>query len=480
MSLPTPDHGTALRRGSLGVAAIVFFVLSAQSPLTGIAGALPIAITLGNGPAAPATFLLVGVVMALFAVGYITMSRHVTDGGAFYTYIGRGLGTTTGTASAFVALFAYCTVQAAMYGLYGATVSGLLAAYAGISVPWWACGLVTMVLVMAWAWLNIEIGARALACLVGLEMGILLVFAVITFARGGGPQGLDFGATFGPSAVASGAPGVAFTFAVASMFGFESTALYAPEARDPRRTIPRATYLAVAVVAVFFAFVAWMVVSFYGSGSVVDAAGQAVGTGEASGLVAGAIQATLGGWAAHAVGIILATSLLAGILAFHNAINRYLHSLAENTVLPRRLAWTNRHGSPYLAGVASTVVAATLVVPFAARGMDPVLTLFSWFGGVSVVGLLVLYVLTSVSVLAWFRRDRRGESTWHTRYSPALAAVLILAGIVLLIVNFGTLTGGSGATAAALLASVAAVFALGLVVALVQRRRSTAAVALAS
>ncbi|GHE78760.1 amino acid permease [Amycolatopsis deserti] len=476
MSLPS----TALRRGSLGVAAIVFFVLSAQSPLTGIAGALPIAIALGNGPAAPATFLLVGIVMAVFAAGYITMSRHVTDGGAFYTYIGRGLGAATGTASAFVALLAYCTVQAAMYGLYGATVSGLLAAYAGISVPWWACALVTMVLVMAWAWLNIEIGARALACLVALEMGILLVFAVITLVRGGGPQGLGFSATFGPSAIASGAPGVAFTFAVASMFGFESTALYAPEARDPRRTIPRATYLAVAVVAGFFAFVSWMVVSFYGAGSVVDAAGQAVGAGEASTLVAGAIQATLGGWAAHAVGIILATSLLAGILAFHNAINRYLHSLAENAILPRRLAWTNRHGSPYVAGLASTGIAAALVVPFAVGGLDPVLTLFSWFGGVSVVGLLVLYVLTSVSVLVWFRRDRRGEPVWHTTVSPALAAILILAGIVLLVDNFRTLTGGSAATAAGLLASVVAVFVLGLAVAVVHRRRSGAAVALAS
>ncbi len=135
----TSEHRTTLRRGSLGVAAIVFFVLSAQSPLTGIAGALPIAITLGNGPAAPAAFLVVGVVMALFAVGYITMSRHVTDTGGFYAYIGQGLGPVTGTAAAFVALLSYCVVQAAMYGIYGATVAALLAAYVGIAVPWWAC-----------------------------------------------------------------------------------------------------------------------------------------------------------------------------------------------------------------------------------------------------------------------------------------------------------------------------------------------------
>lgn len=36
-----PDDRTSLRKGAVGVLGILFFVLSAQAPLTGIAGARP-------------------------------------------------------------------------------------------------------------------------------------------------------------------------------------------------------------------------------------------------------------------------------------------------------------------------------------------------------------------------------------------------------------------------------------------------------
>ena len=56
-----------LKRGAIGVLGILFFVLSAQAPLTGIGGALPLAVALGNGAGAPAAYLVVGLVIALFA-----------------------------------------------------------------------------------------------------------------------------------------------------------------------------------------------------------------------------------------------------------------------------------------------------------------------------------------------------------------------------------------------------------------------------
>lgn len=81
-----------LKPNSLGVLGILFFVLSAQAPLTGIAGAVPIAIAIGNGAGAPAAYLAAGVIVLLFSVGFVAMGRHVVDAGAFYTYIGKGLG----------------------------------------------------------------------------------------------------------------------------------------------------------------------------------------------------------------------------------------------------------------------------------------------------------------------------------------------------------------------------------------------------
>jgi amino acid transporter len=415
----------------------------------------------------------------VFSVGFIAMSRHVTAEGAFGAYIGRGLGRRLGTGSALLALWAYNTVQACMYGLYGVIVSFLADTYLGVAPPWWACALLTMALVQVLGSLDIDLGARFLGVLVAAEMAILLAFALATLFSGGGPQGLDPAASFSPSALLAGAPGIALTFGIASMFGFESTAIYSAEARDPARTVPRATYLAVGTIALFFAFVSWMVVSSYGADQVVAAAGGALESGDGTVLLFAAISDALGPWAGEVGGVLLATSLLAGILAFHNASNRYVHALGTAGVLPPAVARTTRHGAPFVASALQTVLALLLVMPFAVLGLDPVLTLFAWFSGVAVLGLVVLYFLTSVAVVVFFRRTRLDTRPWQTLVAPVLAAVLIAALAVLVLRNFTLLIGGSTGTAVPLVLSVPLVLLLGVVLESVRRRPDGSATAAA-
>ena len=463
-SSASSGHGKKSRRlrpEALGVFGILFFVLSAQAPLTGIAGASPLTVALGNGAGAPGAYLLVGIMITIFAVGFIAMSRHVKDAGAFYAYIGEGLGRPMGTGSAVLALWSYSTVQAAMYGLYGVTVSFLFGEYTSISVDWWVAAVVTMVAVMALGALNIEIGAKFLAVLVAAEMAILLAFALAVLFSGGGPEGMGLTDSFSPSAVLYGAPGVAIMFAVASMFGFESTAIYAEEAKDPERTVARATYVSVGVIAIFFAFVTWMLVSYYGASGVQGAAGKALESGDATTFLFAPVGDKLGAWTSDVLGFLLASSLLAGILAFHNALNRYLYSLAHHGSVPSALSTVNRHGAPHIAGRVQTAVAAVLVLPFAILSKDPVLTLFSWFSGVAVVALLGLYVLTSVSVIVYFRRTGVDRRAWPTLVAPAVTVVLVTGALVLVLLNFKTLIGGSGTTAAWLIATVPVAFMIG-------------------
>ncbi|MDF6045617.1 APC family permease [Streptomyces sp. JH14] len=463
-----------LKPNALGVLGILFFVLSAQAPLTGIAGAAPISVGLGNGAGVPAAYVAAGLVILLFSVGFVAMGRHVVDTGAFYTYIGKGLGRTTGSGSAGVALFAYCTIQAAMYGLYGELVSGLVSHYAGLDTPWWVWALVTMVVIQALGAAGIEMGAKVLAVFVLAEFSILLVFALVTLLKGGGPEGLGFTESFSPKSALQGAPGVAMMFAVASMFGFEATAIYGEEAREPRKTVPRATYLSVVVVTGFFAFTSWMLISSYGASHATAAAGKALENGDATAFVFNPVADQFGGWAYDVLPVLLATSLFAGILAFHNSANRYLFSLSREGLLPRKLCALNQRHSPWAAGSVQTAIALVLVAPFALLGKDPVLTLFSWFSGVAVLGIMLLYFLTSVSVIVFFRRERLDTRPWNTLIAPALGALGIAGAIWLILANFTTLIGGDPGTATWLALSVPVVLVLGAVVARVVRSKAAA------
>ena len=471
---PAKEHSTALRAGSVGVMGILFFVLSAQAPLTGIVGASPLAAALGNGAGAPGAYLVVGIVIVIFAVGFVAMSRKVQANGAFYAYVTAGFGRKTGAGAAWLALLAYNTIQAAMYGLYGAVFSGLLATM-GMDVPWWLLALVTMAGVQVLGSMNVELGARVLALLVGLEVAVLLLFGFSVLFSGGGPEGLNLAASFSPEAIATGAPGVAIMFAVASMFGFESTAIYSAEAKDPHRTVARATYLSVGVISVFFSFITWMLVSYYGPSQVMGAAGAALESGDATSFVLGPMVELFGPWAGIVTGVLLVTSLLAGIIAFHNGINRYLHSLALRGSMPAIVARTNRHRAPAVAAWIQTGAAVVLVVPFAVLALDPVLTLFSWFSGLAVAALLVLYILCSAAVVAFFRRERAVGQVWQTLAAPALAAALLAWILFLVVSNFTQLIGGSAETAVALLVAVPVVFVAGVLVeGQVQRRHYAA------
>ena len=111
--------------------------------------------------------------------------------------------------------------------------------------------------------------------------------------------------------------------------GFESTALYRPEARDPERTIPRATYTAVIFMGLFYCLVVWAIIQAFGNEGVVAAA-----AADPASIFFVAIEQYVGAWAADVMYVLIITSVLASQIAFHNAINRYTFNLARDGLLP--------------------------------------------------------------------------------------------------------------------------------------------------
>ena len=88
----------------MGTWDIVFFVLAGVSPIGAMVAIFGLSVALGNGAGVPGTYAIACLVLALFAVGYVRMSRRITNVGGFYTYARLGLGRRAGGATAYVAL----------------------------------------------------------------------------------------------------------------------------------------------------------------------------------------------------------------------------------------------------------------------------------------------------------------------------------------------------------------------------------------
>lgn len=477
---PTDDPQTGLKRDAISSAGIVFLVLAAASPLIGLTGAVPSAMVVGNGLGVPLAYVAVGLVLLVFCVGFVAMSRQVTNAGALYAYVGRGLGLRTGLGAAGVAVWAYTAIQAAVYGFFGVVGSAALESWTGLSVPWWLLTLGLVVLVQVFGYLHIELGARLLGVLMVLEWGTMVVLGLVILMKDGAGEGLGLSQVLSVETVLSGAPGVALVFGFASMFGFESSAIYGEEARSPKRTVARATYLSVLLITGFFAFTSWALIVGHGPSGAVAAASGALEAGDPAGYVFGAGETFLGAWAPHAMSAFVITSMFAAALAFHNGISRYLFTLGRDGVLPHRLSTVHaRTRAPYVASMTQTVSIVVILAPFMLAGADPVATLFFWGSGLGVVGILGLYALSSLAAFRYFRANPELDGrVWHARVAPLLSVLTMAAALVLVLANFDTLAGGTGATAVILILTVPAAFLLGFLgYGLVRARRDPAAAA---
>ncbi|MFZ1662250.1 MAG: amino acid permease, partial [Paracoccaceae bacterium] len=184
MTADTGASSNELRRNSLGLIAVTFMVISAAAPLTGVAGAVPIAFLLGNGTGVPATFVAMTLIMLAFSVGYVAMSRHVRNAGAFYAYAARGLGGHAGGATAFMALVAYNAMQFGLIGLFGGIAAGVFGGF-GINLPWWCWSLIALTLVGILGYRQVDLSAKVMVVLVTLEYLIVLIVDFAILGKGG-------------------------------------------------------------------------------------------------------------------------------------------------------------------------------------------------------------------------------------------------------------------------------------------------------
>lgn len=424
-----------LRRRRLGVVHLVVLTVAATAPLLVLGGTMTTTFAVTGIAGAPLSFLVLAVSLALFAVGYGAMSRHVVDAGAFYSYLAKGLGRTWAVAGAFVAVLSYNAIQLGLYGLLGAGVANIAAGSFALEVPWWVGALIALVLVGALGLLRIDVGAALLAVLVGLEIGAVVLYDVAALDNPADGAGWLVGLS--PEMLF--VPGVAavLAFGVAAFIGLESAAIYSEECRNPRVTVRRATFAALAVTGILYTLSAWAMTVTVGPTRLYPAAAE-----HGSHLVFGALAMHWSPATADIVRLLFLTSVFGALLSFHHGVARYLFALGRERVLPGVLDRVGeRSGGPVAGSLGQTAFAALGVLAVAVTGADPIREVFTWSSGVGAVGIVLIMCATSAAVVGYFRKHAGRATVWQRLIAPAAATVVLFNLVVLLVVNFDILLG---------------------------------------
>ncbi|NWF10435.1 MULTISPECIES: APC family permease [Pseudomonas] len=441
MSVTMPvNSSTELKRGALGVGFIIFFVISAASPLSVIAGGFPIGIMLGNGAGTPALLLLALLVLLAFSVGYTTMSRHVTNAGGFYAFTSRGLGGLVGGSAAVLAMFAYNILQIALYGMFGGVVAGTMESVAGVILPWWSYSLMAMASIAFLGYRKIDLSARVLSLVVIAEYLAILIldFAIL---KNGGDSGVNLD-SFTRQHVFSGTPSIGLLFCFAAFIGFEATTIYGEEAKDPQRTIPIATYSSVLLIGGFYALSVWSMVVGVGADKIVPML-QAMQ--DPTTFIYGMSDHFVGPHLTQVIRVLFMVSIYAGLLAFHNAAARYFYAIGRDGLLHSMLGTTHRvHQSPHMGSALQSLIAAVVVLIFAAMDADPILQLFAWFSNLATLCVILLMAMTSFAICVYFHRHPELKvGLLRGRILPVLSCLALLSVLVLAVAHFDVLTGAS-------------------------------------
>ncbi len=351
------------------------------------------------GAGAYLSFVVGGVIAALTGRSYALLSVRIRSQGGTAVFLDKCFGTTIAgplNLLLWLSYFVMLGLYAVAFGSYGAALFG-----ADPNGPWRR--ILASAVVLAFAALNLagaRIVGRAEAVLVYGKLAILGLFCA---------AGLFFvnGDRVSPAHYPS--PGV-IVFAGALIFlgyeGFELIANAAEDARDPRRTLPRAFAVSIAVVIVLYVLVAFVAVGNLDVAQIDQDRDYAL---------AAAARPFLGSTGFVLIGIAAVVSTASAINATLYGTAKFTFLMARDGELPPALArpvWDRPIG-----GLIATTIGTLVVV----NAVD--------IEGISLMGssgFLIIFAAVNLAVL----RLR----------SHRITKVLAVAGVVACLGSFAALT----------------------------------------
>jgi amino acid transporter len=418
-----PESAERLHRGALGLIDISASTMAnigpAYSFYFGFAG-----IVIAAGLGSPLVVLVAAVAIALLGNTLSQFSRAIPSTGGFITFIGKTFGGTSAVTTALVAGVGYIIAISSVLVISGGFLSIMIAYYTGTNIPWIVFSALFTAGAMFMMFRGVAVSTKLAGFFFAFELIVLLVVSIAVLIKNGGHLS---SVPFQPSKVLHGFSGLglAFPLSIYLFIGWENSAALAEETTNPRRNVPRAVFLSIALMAATYLLVAYATVSgFHYSATALTAPlipFIAVAHGVATWLT----------FIAYLAGL---TSTLGVLIAAVNSQCRLIFNAGREGLLPRWLGYVHPvRRTPVNAIIAFVGIASVITLGWAlghwiggSSGELSALNFFFESSSMGTILILFVYLASNVALPFFYRKFLPAEfSIVKHVVLPALGVVAI-------------------------------------------------------
>ena len=402
----SPESPERLHKGALGLVDISASTMAnigpAYSFYFGFAG-----IVLAAGIASPLVIVVAIIAIALLGNTLAQFSRAQPSTGGFITFVGKTFGGTSAVTTALLCGAGYIIAISSVLVISGGFLSIMIQYYTGTAIPWIIFSAVFTAAAMFMMFRGVAVSTKLAGFFFGFELLVLLVVSIAALIKNGGHLS---GVPFEPSHITNHFSGLALAFplGVYLFIGWENSAALAEETNNPRRNVPRAVFMSIALMAVTYLILAYSTVSafHYNITALTSADIPFIN-----------VAHSVANWLTFIAYLAGLTSTLGVLIAAVNSQCRLIFNAGREGLLPRWIGYVHPvRRTPVNAIITFVAVASGITAVWALGhligGHTNSLSALNFFFESSTMGtilILVVYFLANLALPFYYRKYRPQE-----------------------------------------------------------------------